>query len=342
MRDVAKVAGVSAATASRALRDQSLVRVKTRERIQRVARQLGYVPDAAARSLVSRRSRTIGVPSALLQDYPFSDILRGVVAGANEKGYGIALVGTHGQNTEEHFDEVVRAHREKRIDGYISYLEGPGAARWSRSEIPCVSVESYGQLKMPVVHQDRVTAGYDLTEHLLGLGHRRVAMLGLDQPSFGPLVEGYRRAHAARGMAIQPELILQYPGYETLGIDPNTPEGYGRHVEAGVRLAMSMVDRPTAVVFHYTMRAMFAIKAFKSLGLRVPDDVAIAGLADQPGSYNTDPSITVWQSDYTEIGRRGAIRLIERIEGTRPEDKDMEIQIPGQLIVRESSGKKKE
>ncbi len=337
MKDVARLAGVSAATASRALRNQSLVTPETRELVSKVAGQLGYAPDVAARSLSTRRSRMIGLFALLLTDYPFTDILRGVVSGAYERGYGVTLIENPDNLSRDPLQEMVKAVREGRVDGCLAYVRPEDAQRLAGLDIPCLGVESYGVQTIPTVHLDRVSAGYEMTRHLLDLGHRRIALLGMDQPSMPELIDGYRRAIRERGLEMKQELIVQYPTARMLGVDDQTREGYAKVVEAGARLAMSLAERPTAIVFHYTLRGMFALRAFRAMNIRVPDDLAVVGFADEPGSDLCDPPFTVWRGDYQAVGRKSAELLIDRIEGkeghiTQP------VLVPGQLIIRESCG----
>jgi DNA-binding LacI/PurR family transcriptional regulator len=324
---------------SRALRENDLVQEETRQRIRAIALQQGYTPNAAARTLSSRRSKTIGISSKMLQDYPFSDILRGIVSGGYERGYVITLVGHNNQSRTVHFQEILRAYREGRVDGYISNIESDEVPKWVKSAIPCVGLENYGIKGLPVVHHDRIAAGQEMTGHLLSLGHRRVALLGNSSSSMPDLIEGYRRAYAEIGVPFSPELVLRYPEIEGRDIDAKTPEGYGRLVDAGVQLVLA--ERPTAVVFHYTQRAMFALRTFKTRGIRVPEDIAIVSLADQPGSYNTDPALTVWQGDYVAMGRQSALMLVDQIEGKGETGVPMTIKIPGKLIIREGCGAKR-
>ncbi len=337
IEDVARVAGVSAATASRALRDQGLVRARTRERIKEVAGRLGYSPDAAGRALASRRSRMIGLFAIMLTDYPFTDILRGAMAGACERGYGLMLVESKEHAEGDHLQEIVRAVREGRVDGCLGYLEGTEARRLAELQVPCVAVESYGVPNVPVVHLDRMTAGYETTSHLLDLGHRRIAVLVVDNPAGPSLVEGYRRAMESRGLEFRQELVMGYPSDAMLGVTANTPEGYARVVEAGVHSAMALAERPTAIVFSFTQRAMVGLRVFRKMGIRVPEDMAVVGVADVPGSDLCEPAVTVWKGDFVSVGRRGVDVLIDRIEG-KAGDSGEPILVGGKLVVRESCG----
>ncbi len=337
IEDVARMAGVSPATASRALRDQELVQIETRERIKKIAGQLGYSPHAAARTLASRRSHMIGLFAIMLTDYPFTDLLRGAMAGACERGYGLMLVESKEHAGGDHLQEIVRAVREGRVDGCLGYLEGADARRLAELQVPCVAVESYGVPRVPTVHLDRVAAGYETASHLLNLGHRRIAMLLVDN-SAGPfLVEGYRRAFEEQGLEFRQELVMGFPSDAMLGVDGGTPEGYARVVEAGIRQAMAPAQPPTAMIFSFTQRAMVGLRTFRKMGIRIPEDMAVVGVADVPGCDLCEPPLTVWKGDYVTIGRRGIESLIDRIEGKMAGSMDP-ILVGGQMVVRESCG----
>jgi LacI family transcriptional regulator len=334
IEDVARMAGVSPATASRALRDQALVQIETRERIKKIANQLGYSPHAAARTLASRRSHMIGLFAIMLTDYPFTDILRGAMAGACERGYGLMLVESKEQASGDHLQEIIRAVREGRVDGCLGYVEELEARRLAELQVPCVAVESYGVPKVPTVHLDREAAGYDTTSHLLNLGHRRIAILVVDNPAGPFLIEGYRRAFEERGLEFRQELVMGFPSGAMLGVDVETPEGYARVVEAGIRQAMASAEPPTAIVFSFTQRAMAGLRTFRKMGIRIPEDMAVVGVADVPGSDLCEPPLTVWKGDYVAVGRRGVDVLIDQIEGKV----GASVLVGGKLVVRESCG----
>lgn len=300
---VAEHAGVSAATASRALTGRGYVATATRLRVEAAARELGYAAHSSAASLVTGRTRTIGVVTPSLTRWFFADVLEGIQHALLEHRYDLALYGAPLDTASrgEMFDFFLT---RKRLDGVIAIGIEPNAHEMERLLTfarPVVSVGGYN-LGTSAVSIDDLAAARIATEHLIGLGHRDVAFIGGDpdgrHTSFGDglRVEGYRSAmHEAD--------LGDFVRHTRCTV--SMPGGYG----AGAALLADRRHRPTGIVGVCDEVAVGAIIAARRLGIRVPSDLSVIGIDDHP--YAEMFSLTTLQQRPFAQGA-DAVRLLMR------------------------------
>ncbi len=345
--DVAAMAGVSKATAARALGDYGAVSAKVRERVSAAAAALGYRPNEVARSMSTGRSNTIGIVVGDIENPAFAQATRGAADVAEEAGYDLIL-----SNSREDADaerKAIEVQLAKRVDGLIvapaSSLRTANYAGIADAGRPVVFFDRlvHGFAADAVVSANRESARR-LTQVLLDAGHRRIAYVStLVEPepvepravwddgglSFAPrllssVIEdrmaGY--ASALREAGVENPLAFVRLG---AGVD-----GIGRMV-AGLITGASAV---TAIIASDSVIAIEAFRAIRELGLRIPEDISLVGFDNAPWTSVTEPGITVIAQPERELGALATRLLIERIEGgARPASVHT---LPQELIERGS------
>jgi DNA-binding LacI/PurR family transcriptional regulator len=322
MEDVAREAGVSRALVSLVMRDSPKVSEKRRTRVLAAAKRLGYRPNAMARGLASRRTRTIGVLLNDLRNPFFAEMMEGIVEAADELDYRL-LIGT-GRRRAAGERRVVDAFFEHRTDGLL--LVSP--------RLPLTEVLAIGRSTPTVAvgrplratHVDSVTnddvAGAKLAvRHLEQLGHRRIAH-----------IDGGRGAGAA----------ARRRGYvremERLGLEPHVVPGEFTD-EAGVRAAERLLDGnslPTAVFAANDLVAAGALDRFEDSGLRIPRDISIIGYDNTFLAALHHMSLTTIDQPRPQIGRLALMTLVERIDGLRSDA--VHHRVEPSLVVRRTTG----
>jgi DNA-binding LacI/PurR family transcriptional regulator len=328
IKDIARLAGVSHCTVSRALHHSPLIHPKTAERIREIARRSGYVPNAVARSLVSRSTRTVGVVVTTIADPFIGEVVEGIETTANEHGYSVILANSNAVPELEM--KVVDSFSQRRVDGILVAASRVGALHGKHlagTNVPIVLINN--QHPGEFVHSvgiDNISASRELVGHLLQLGHRRIAYIG-DHSGYQSDAErftGYRTALKAARITIDQALVVRGDG---------KPEEGER---AAIQL-LELADPPTAIFCYNDMTALGALRAAGNRGLRIPDDLAIAGFDDLFVASYTSPPLTTIRQPKQEMGRRAMSILLQLLAG---EETESRILLPGELIVRGSTGTK--
>lgn len=331
IKDIAQAAGVSHSTVSRALTDSPLVNPETKARIRRLAQEMGYSPDAIARSLVLKQTRTVGVVVTTIADPFVAEVVQGVEDTAQKNGYSVILASSASDVQREL--AAVEMLRAKRVDTVIVISSRVGALYLEHLErigVPLVLVNSHSEQSGRYtfsVSVDNRHGGHLATTHLLQLGHRRVAYVaGLaDHSDDAGRMAGYRQALEEVGLAFDPRLVI--PGNGGL-------EGG----ERAFRALTALTNPPTAAFCYNDMTAMGIIAAARRARLTVPDDLSVVGFDDIPVAARFSPALTTLAQPQRGMGRQAmdmALALIAAGEATAP---FANIVIQGELIVRESSG----
>lgn len=330
IKDIAKKAGVSYATVSRALNNRPEVNENTRREIQKLADEMGYKPNALARGLVTRESKTLGLIIPDITNPFFPEVARGVEEAASRLGYNVFLCNTNWDAEKERiYMEILE---EKRIDGLILASvtdDGKTLEGFIRRGTPLVLINRV--LKDVDVHYviiDNIKGGYMVVEHLLELGHKRIAFIGglPHVEATRERMQGYRLALASRGLPVAEELICcgafkKESGYQ------NTMK----------LLEINAVNRPTAIFAANDILALGVIQAVQESGLRVPEDIAVTGFDDIAFASYAEVSLTTIAQPKYIMGEMAAKILIEDIkEGAVRERKHIVLQ--PRLVVRKSSG----
>ena len=313
--DVARIAGVSQTAVSYILNGklQTTISDATRRRVLDVIDEIGYVPDLTARSLRSRRTMTIGAIIPDITNPFFPEFVRGIQDVAQTGSYDVITYNTDGQRMLEL--NAVDAARRGRVDGLImsTYQLTPAdLAPTVAQAIPMVILGEPDDLPLPAEAPfDRVYVPGDdgahaVTAHLIGRGHRRIAtIVGSRNLANGEQrVAGYRRALAEHGIAVD-EVLIRWG-------DWSESSGYARMKEL---LALPGADRPTAIFAANDLMAVGAILAGKAAGLRIPEDVAIAGYDNVALAHLVMPPLTTLDQHPRQIGNAAARLLLERLTG---------------------------
>lgn len=321
IHDVASRAGVSKSLVSLALRGSPKVSEASRNAILAAAAELGYRPNAAARSLADRRSRTVGVLILDLHNPVFAEILDGVETEVRDRGYSTMLVtgGADPVLEQVKLDKLLEFQVEGLI--LISHRLHVGALRAFADEVPTVVV-TRGDMtspRMDTVSNDDVAGASLGVRHLVGLGHRRITHLsGGDNPVSAARERGFLEAMAGAGLASYARVV---PGSLT------DAGGY-----TAARLALVADPRPTALFVANDIAALGAIAAVQEAGLQVPADVSVVGYDGIAlGGLRTINLTTVAQP-LAAMGAAAAGRLFARIGN--PRSRAQHVSVDATLVVR--------
>ncbi len=300
IEDIARAAGVSHSTVSRALHDSSLIRVEVRERIQHLAHEMGYTPNAIAQSLQTRRTSTIGLVVTSIDDPFLGDVVKGVEEVARIGGFSVLLSATHNDPDQEM--EVIETFHRRRVDGILvasSRITTKYRKRLDHIRVPTVFINSQAESQDELLHWvavDDCTGARLAVEHLLRLGHRSIGFLGVNcRPrSNQQRLEGYQNALAAAGMPGQSELVVIAPGNEA---------SEEEDVAAGqAQLPRLLAAGITAVFCYNDMVAVGVLIACKQRGIAVPGDLSVIGFDDIRIASYVSPALTTIHQPKVELG----------------------------------------
>jgi DNA-binding LacI/PurR family transcriptional regulator len=327
LSQVAAAAGVSTATAARALGEYGSVRPATRDRVREAAARLGYRANELARSMITGSTRTIGVVVSDIENPFFFRALRGVSDVARGHGYEVVLVNTDEDAESER--TAVRVLLERQVDGLV-ISSGPSVGAdhlraAMRTGTPVVMLDRrIPGLAADSVGIDNRAAARDATEHLLALGHRRIALitgLRLDlapQLSAGDGLRGIERTVGATAG-------LRAAGYRealvAAGVEPDLRlvSGEGFHLDDAAhatRRLMALPDPPTAVIALDSMLSLGVLKALEDLQVRCPEAVSVIGFDDADWTEAVSPPLTVVAQPAHEIGEAAGELLVSRMQGS--------------------------
>jgi len=332
IKDIAKAAGVSHSTVSRALSDSRLVKTETKTRIQSLAREMGYSPDAWARSLVMRQTRTVGLVVTTFADPFIAEVVQGIESTAYEHGYTVILASSNSEPTREL--AAVEMLRSKRVDGVIVTSSRVGALYQQHLErigVPVVLLNSHSEQSGRYtfsVTVDNQHGGYLATQHLIELGHRRIAYVTgpADTSSSQGRLDGYRQALANAGIAFDPDLVVTGTGRAEAG-------------EQAFLKLMALVERPSAVFCYNDVTAIGLLRAAREANLFIPQDLSVVGFDDIPFASCMYPSLTTIAQPKFEMGQQATQMALALMPAQNPSSaKVSDIVVKGQLVVRASSG----
>jgi DNA-binding LacI/PurR family transcriptional regulator len=330
IKDIARQANVSHSTVSRALSDSPLISPDTAERIRRIAQENGYRPSAAARSLVTSRTGAIGVVVTSIADPFAAEVLRGIEDAANDYDYSVFLANSDGDAERE--IKVVRSFEERRVEGIVvtsSRVGSTYAELLSQTRVPIVLLNN--QHPSEFLHSvmiDNVQAAREAVAHLIALGHRRIGYLGdrFGCQSDTERFAGYRAALDEAGVAFRPEFVVHGDG---------KAEGGG----AAMTALLDLWERPTGVLCYNDMTVLGALGAVRARGLTIPRDISLVGFDDLFFARYLDPPLTTVRQPMRAMGRMATETLRTLLAGSASAHN---IKVPGELVVRSSTGKPKE
>jgi LacI family transcriptional regulator len=329
LRDVARTAGVHPGTVSRALNadTRSLVNVATAQRVLEVAEQLGYRPNPIARGLKTNRSMTVGVLVPDLMNPLFAAIVRGIENRLAPAGYTLLITNTDNDLERERTDFL--AMRDRQVDGFITataqrdhrlITEVVGAD----AKIVLVNRSVDDNALSAVTVDDRAGARLAV-EHLIALGHRRIAHLaGPREVSTGfRRHQGFVETMRDHGLEVDPDLVLFSDGF----VEPE-----------GARVCRELIARGapfTAIVAGNDLMALGCFDALGEHGLRCPGDVSVVGFNDMPFADRFQPALTTVRIPHYEIGAAGAELMLGLLVGEDVPPR--QILLDPELVVRASS-----
>ena len=327
IKHVAREAGVSVATVSRVMNHSALVAEPTRQVVLEVASRLGYTPHGAARSLITNRTSTLGVLLPDLYGEFFSEVIRGIDQTARRDGYHVIVSSSH---SDQHALESMLRSMWGRVDGLILMIPDIRVASIASQlpeGFPVVLMNCAGDTNgHDAISIANYEGAYAMVQHLIAQGHRRIAIIKGAEKNHDAAerLRGYRAA--LRDAGLQPDAALEAAG------DFSETSGY----QAAAGLAR-LSPRPTAVFAFNDAMAVGALSALREAGLRIPDDVAVAGFDDIPMARYVEPPLSSVHVDISALGARAATLLLGAMQQPNGREIRREI-VPTELVVRRSCG----
>jgi len=329
LEDVAREADVSVSTVSRVFNDPEKVRPATRERVRKAAEALGYQPSRVARRLrlENGTANLIGLVIPDIQNPFFADVTRGVEDVARTRKYALILMNVDEDPEKQQI--AVDTLQTEGVDGAIVppvRPDDPDVRRLVESEVTVVCVDRQLEgARVDTVVSDNRAGAYRAVEHLIELGHQRIAFIG-GVPRISTSTErrkGYEAALRDHDVFVDPALVM---------------EGSRQRERGGplVRELLAMEDPPSALFTGNNLTTLGALSALNEQAVHVPDEVALVGYDDVPWPNALNPPPTVVDQPGYEMGRRAASALLDRIEGS---DRAASVTtLQPELIVRRSCG----
>ncbi|OKK22268.1 LacI family transcriptional regulator [Streptomyces sp. CB00455] len=327
MADVARVAGVSHQTVSRVLNGAPHVRPGTRERVLAAIRELDYRPNVAARTLVTRRSQTLGVVSFGSALYGPASMLDGIEQAARSAGYFVSVASIRSLDTRS-VQEAVDRLRDQGVEGIVviaPQTSAESAIAQLSTAVPVVAVGAGSGSRVPTVSVDNEAGARAVTRHLLDLGHATVHHIS-GPPGWLETTTretGWRTALERAGARVPPV----HPG------DWSARAGY----EAGLRIAGD--PAVTAVFCANDHLALGLLRALYEAGRAIPEDMSVVGFDDIAEAGYFAPPLTTVRQDFAVLGRRALELLVEELTGPdRAEQPRGHVLVPADIVLRRSTG----
>lgn len=334
MMDVAKRAGVSMTTVSRVFSQQQAdgtVSSLTRRRVLRAADELGYRAHRAARALARQRSGLIGALVPELGGGFVAEVIDGLMRGSQQVGYEpiLAYCGHSRSDAGRALDYLL----EMRVEGIVFYprtslpIEDEQITRELR-RVPVVLVDlAIDGLSLPLVTSDDVSGMHEAVDHLVSLGHERIAHLaGPTWASSARIrLKAFRERMAGHGLDPRHDLVAHYDWT------------YSQAVEPSSRL-LQATPRPTAVIAASDLGAATVAQVARQMGLRVPDELALIGFSDTVLCHTWSPALTTVRQPKGELGQEALRLLLRLVAGEKLEPGSCVHLLPTELVVRESCG----
>ena len=326
-KDVAERAGVSVATVSYVLNHGPRpVSPDTRVRVETAIAELGYYPNEMARGLRQQHSSTIGLILPNIINPVFAEIAHELEGVCRQEGFLLLLCNS--ERNHEREQQLVQLLRAKQVDGVvlIPHCEPLALAEpLLQAHIPVVMLEH----DLPGIHciaNDDRQGGYIAAQHLLELGHRRIALLRRQPTSAlsSQRYDGYRHALTAAGIAFDPDLVIECTA---------TSPSMGAQA---MQQLLALADPPTAVCTHNDILAMGVLHAIQAAGLKVPDDISVVGYDDISSAAYFSPSLTTIRSPRAQIGTLAGQTILQLARGD-DQLAPQTITMPVELIIRAST-----
>lgn len=319
--DVAKRAGVSHQTVSRVINNHPNVSAATREQVQAAVTELGYRRNTAARSLVTRRSQTIGVLGSELSQYGPANTLLGVEQAARDAGYFVNIAAIRSVNREA-ISDAIRHFQDQSVDGIVVIVPHSETLRAlaQNSGLPIVVVGSLGSNRVSAAMVDQKRGAELAVEHLIEQGHRRIGHVAGPQDWTDAVARAEGWSTALRLAGLDDTLMVEG--------DWSADSGY----EIGRKLAVTR--SATALFVANDQMSLGLLRAFNEASVRVPEDVSVVGFDDQPASGYFTPPLTTVRQDFEELGRRCMDLMLKNIANS---DTVNTTVVEPELVLRRST-----
>lgn len=325
LKDISKACGVSVATVSKALNNHTDVGKETRAHIKKVAKELGYSPNLSARALKTNRTHGIGVlfvdeaTSGLTHDH-FAAVLDSFKRTAEKGGYDITFINCY-RDREDRMTYLEHC-RYRGFDGVMLAcidFDDPEVVELVQSDIPVVTIDHIFNNRMAVI-SDNVNGIRDLVEFIYHKGHRKIAYIhGVDSAVTKNRLSSFYRTMEMLGLEVPDEYIREAAYRDTVTTYDMTSQ------------LLDLPNPPTCILFPDDFAAFGGINAIRERGLRIPEDISVAGYDGIPAARHLEPQLTTVRQDAEQIGCVAARQLISLIE--RPKSTIVEqIIIPGAVL----------
>jgi DNA-binding LacI/PurR family transcriptional regulator len=329
IKDIARQAGVSHTTVSRALHNSPLLSKETIQRIQMIASELGYHPSFAARSLKTNRSQALGVIVSHIADPFFSEILQGIDDVAQANGYSLFIAAA--QHDPQRESAIVQSMRDHSVDGVIlcsPQLPVEQSQQLQSYNIPIVAINNQSEEDYShSIYHDDMDGGRQACEYLVGLGHQRIAYLG-DASSGRTTRErlsGFKQVMLEHELAIPNDYIHQVPGNSFLdGLEA-----------ADYFLSLPII--PSAIICYNDILAIGLMKGLILAGVHIPQDVSLTGFDNIQFSNFTNPPLTTIDQPKRFLGAEAARMMLSRLTSTCSSDGSIVKRLKGNLLIRQST-----
>lgn len=329
LSDIARLAGVSKSTASRALRNSSLVKDETKKLVLETAKMLNYKPNSLARAMATKRTKIIGFlmykkNKPYVSHTFFGPILDGAIEEAAKRDYHIIVAATN-----DMADTFNKHFIQDSIDGALLVSLHPEEVikEFDRRGIPLVVINnSMKSRNNAFIEDDNYGGACAVMEHLIrDRGHTRIAHIteNRDHPSYRVRYKAFLDMHAKYGIPVFDGVVLADSA-------ASFEDGYNAMKDLLLRKTL-----PTAVFAATDVLAIGAMHAIKDAGLRIPDDIAVAGYDDISAAFMVDPPLTTVRVDREQIGKAAIIELMKQIED--PEKPSRVVTISNELVIRAST-----
>ena len=334
IHDVALEAGVSISTVSRVIRDYPYISEKTKSRVQKVIQELNYEPNTVARRLKYSRTNTIGFILPDISNPFFSNAIKAaynLIQNSNYSDYELLFYNTDGKPERER--KALDFFVARQMEGIIIASSASRAIIehvrqiLQTKNITIVAVDNQlDDLEIDLVTSDNQLGAYQLTSHLLGLGHQSIAVITgpRSESSAWERLEGYWNALADQGIPYQENLVF---------------EGNWTR-ESGIELTNRIIasaPKPTAIFGFNNSMSMGALSVLKASGLRVPEDMALVSFDDVEYGDLIQPGLTCTNTSWYELGRISAQLLLDRFSSGKSTPRQC-VKLPFDVIIRESCG----
>lgn len=328
--DVARHAAVSTSTVSHVVNGTRKVSAETARRVQEAIAAVGYTPNGIARALAVSTTNSVGIAVSTISNPYFGDIIGAIERECTRLGLMVFLSDTH--DDPEHELRVVKAQHLRRVDGIILAPSETGDSETlnyiEANKIPCVLVDRLTSSKFDRVGVQNKYAMGMVVGHLADHGHQRIGFIS-GQPGFATAIErtdGFRAALVERGLAFDETLIRG-----------------GDSIDGAAAAAIELLsrpDRPSALAVGNNMSMIGVMRAIRTIGMRVPEDVALVGFDDFEWADCFEPRLTVIAQPVEEIGRKAAELLVRRIAADQNEEalKPQIVRLKPTLVIRQSCG----